>query len=442
MLNREEPGSGGPEGASALERLLGGRPVTAIRWGLERTRELLTAVGHPEKSFRAIHVGGTNGKGAASAMAETVLRASGRATGLYISPHLLRFGERIQVRGRPAPSGLVETCAASLLPAASGSDATLFEVVTALAFLVFGEAGVEVAAVEVGLGGRLDATNVLTPEACAVTSVSLEHTAWLGDTVEQVAGEKAGILKQGVPAALGPVPAAAGDVFEENAARVGAPLRRLGREARVEDVRVDRSGTGFRYVSEDRPGGLELSVPLPGVHQAFNAATALLALDATRFPPPAAAVRMGLERVRWPGRFQILDRRGGTWVVDVAHNPAALASTLDTLGRVGLPEPHVALLSILSDKDWGSMVASARAAGLPVVLTSAPSAPEERRWDPAAAHARSPEGTILEPGFAAALERARELAGRGTVLVAGSCSTAADALRALDATDEDQDQDI
>lgn len=427
--------TGGARAGTALARLLEGRPTSAIRWGLDRTRALLDAVGRPEESFRSLHVGGTNGKGAAAAAIESVLRASGRATGLYISPHLLRFGERIQVHGRPAPEGLVERCAAALLPAARESDATHFEALTALAFLVFREAHVEVAAVEVGLGGRLDATNVLRPEACAVTSVSLEHTAWLGDTVSEVAREKAGILKDGVPAALGPVPAEAGAVFEEVAREAGARLLRLGRDAHVEGVEVDRRGTRFRYVSGHRPEGLDLRVPLAGVHQAFDVATALLALDATAHAPAREALRRGLADLRWRGRFEVLERPDGTWVVDVAHNPAALASTLDTLERTGLPGPRAALVSILEDKDWRSMLAALRSAGIPAVLTSAPSAPAERRWDPARAHAAEPDGTTLEPDWPAALRTVRELAKGGTVLVAGSCSTAADALRALDATD-------
>jgi len=427
--------SPGAEAGTALALLLEGRPTSAIRWGLGRTRALLEAVGRPEESFRSLHVGGTNGKGAAAAAIESILRASGRVTGLYTSPHLLRFGERIQVRGRPAPEALVQRCAAALLPAARHSDATHFEVLTALAFLVFREARVEVAAVEVGLGGRLDATNVLCPEACAVTSLSLEHTDWLGDTLAEVAREKAGILKQGVPAALGPVPEEADAVFEEVARDVGTRLLRLGREARVEGVEVDRAGTRFRYVSGDRPEGLDLRVSLAGVHQAFDVATALLALDACADAPDARAVGRGLAGLRWRGRFEVLDRPDGTWVVDVAHNPAALASTLDTLERTDLPEPRVALVSILGDKDWRSMLAALRSAGIHAVLTSAPSAPAERRWDPARAHAAEPEETTLEPDWPSALRTVRELAGDGTVLVAGSCSTVADALRALDATD-------
>lgn len=435
MLTGIEEAEGEAGERPALERLLSGRPATAIRWGLGRTRALLESVGSPERSFRSVHLGGTNGKGAAAAAVESILRAGGRSTGLYISPHLLRFDERIQLGGRPAPAELIERCAARLLPGALDSGATHFEVLTALAFFVFGEAGIDVASVEVGLGGRLDATNVLSPEACAITSLALEHTAWLGDTLGKVAAEKAGIFKRGVPVALGPVPEAAGEVFEEEAARVGAPLRRLGREARIDGVEVDLRATHFRYLSVDRPGGLELSVPLSGVHQAFDVGTALLALEASPEQPSDREVREGLEGLHWRGRFEVLDRPDGTWVVDVAHNPAAVASLLDTLGRVELPAPRILVLAVLSDKDWPTMVASARAAGLPVLLTTAPSAPPERRWDPALVHASAPEETLLEASWPDALRRARELAGGGTVVVAGSCYTAADALRSLDATD-------
>ncbi len=404
-----------------------------MRWGLDRVRALLAAVGHPEGSFHAVHVGGTNGKGSVAAFVEGVLRADGRRTGLYTSPHLFRVEERIRIDGRPAPAELLESCATRLLEALPGSRATYFEAMTALGFLAFREAGVEWAAVEVGLGGRLDATNVLVPEACALTSLSLEHTEYLGDTLATVAAEKAGILKAGVPVAIGPVPEKAAVVMAEVGARVGAPTRWVGREAKVENLTVGRDGTSFEYVSDRRPAGLRVRVPLAGVHQAFNAATAILTLDSLPLCLSDEVVRFGLEAVRWRGRFEVLERPDGTWIVDVAHNPAAMASLLDTLCRVRPPRPRALLFAVLADKDWRSMLALARHEGLPVVLTSPPGAPPERRWEPAAAMEAASDSVVAD--FGAAMARARELAGAGTVVVCGSFHTAAEALRALDAAD-------
>jgi dihydrofolate synthase/folylpolyglutamate synthase len=405
-----------------------------MRWGLERTRDLLADLDHPETAFRAVHVGGTNGKGSAAAAIEAVLRADGRATGLYTSPHLFRVEERIRVDGQPADPELVERCAERVLEAAGSSSATYFEVLTVLGFLAFAEAGVKWAAVEVGLGGRLDATNVITPEACALTSVSLEHTAWLGDTLAEVAGEKAGIFKPGVPAVLGPLPEEALRVAEARASETGAPLLRLGRDATVEEVTVDAAGAAFLYRSRVRPGGLRVRIPLPGVHQVLNAGTALLALEALPLELPDENVCSGLAGVRWRGRFERVDGPGGEYVVDVAHNPAAMAALLDTLRRVAPSRPWVMVFAVLSDKDWRTMLESVRETGIRVVLTQAASAPPERRWEPSAAAAELPDA-VLEPDLGAALERARELAGPGTVLVAGSCHTVAEALEALEAGD-------
>lgn len=424
--------AGGPGPGTALARLLATRPLTAVRWGLERTRDLLERLGNPESTFEVVHVGGTNGKGSAAAAVEAVLRAGGHTTGLYTSPHLFSVEERIRVDGRLAPPDLLERCAERLLGVSRDSEATYFEVLTVLGLLAFAEAGVEWAAVEVGLGGRLDATNVLSPRVCALTSVSLEHTAWLGDTIAEVASEKAGIFKRGVPAVLGPLPPDATAVAEVAAETVGAPVLRLGRDATVSDVAVDARGTRFEYRSAARPGGLPVRVPLAGIHQAFNVGTALLALEALPLPLEDEVVRSGLAGLRWRGRFEVLERAEGTWVFDVAHNPAAIVVLLDTLRRSALPCPTAVLLAALADKDWRGMLASLREEGLPVVLTQADSAPAERRWDPAAVHGAAP-WTVLVESFREALGRARELAGPGTVVVTGSCHTVAEALEALDA---------
>lgn len=418
--------------AGTLEGLLTSRPLHAVEWGLERTRGMLRELGDPHTAFRSIHVGGTNGKGSATAMVASVLQSMGFRTGLYTSPELRETRDRYRVDGVALPQDLLDDCAARVAPLARTVGATFFEAATVLAFLAFRKTDVEWAAVEVGLGGRLDATNVLLPEACAVTGVALDHARYLGDELEDVAVEKAGILKPGVPCALGPLPERLLDVFRERAERDGARLRLLGRDARVEEVEVDLDGTSFRYVSEVRSAGLALRIPLPGAHQARNAGVALLALDSLTEPPPSSAVRDGLDAVRWRGRFEVLRRPDGHWILDAGHNPSSAAALVSTLEEVGPARPLVLVFSVLRDKPWGEMLATLESATSTTVLTVAPSSPEGRAWDPerAVRPARNPTEVVRD--FGAALSRARELAGGGTVLITGSCYAVGDALRRLE----------
>ena len=187
----------------ALDRLLNRRPAHRILWGLERTTAMLHSLGDPHRAFDSIHVGGTNGKGSTAALIESALRHGGRSTGLYTSPHLCEFAERIRIRGVPAESILLEDCAKDVLVAADIEDASFFEATTVLAFEAFRRSGCEAVVAEVGLGGRLDATNVLEPAVSVISSVDRDHANYLGDTLEAIAAEKAGILKPGVPAVVG-----------------------------------------------------------------------------------------------------------------------------------------------------------------------------------------------------------------------------------------------
>ncbi len=428
----QAPASPGRE-TGRLEEMLTSRPLTAVEWGLDRTHAMLDRLGRPERAFRALHVGGTNGKGSAASMMAAVLQADGRRTGLYTSPELLEMPDRFRVDGRPLPRDLLEACAARVGPVAREVDATFFEAATVLAFLAFREAGVGWAAVEVGLGGRLDATNVLHPRACAVTSVAREHVALLGETLEEIAGEQAGIFEAGVPAVLGPTPGPVEAVFRRRAAAVGAPLARLGGEASVSEVEVDAGGTSFLYTSRRFPDGRRFTVPLPGRHQADNAGVALMALERLDEPPSDRAMEEGLRGVRWRGRVERVRAPDGDWILDAGHNLAGVEALIDTLGRIGPRRPLVAVVAALRDKP-PEMLAPLAEAAEGLVLTVAPSAPDDRRWDPReAARATAGEGVEVVDGFAAALGRARELAGEGTVVVTGSCHTVGDALRRLDA---------
>ncbi|HEX2188890.1 MAG TPA: Mur ligase family protein, partial [Longimicrobiaceae bacterium] len=336
-----------------------GRTTGGIRWGLERTEELLAGVGDPHRRFRALHVGGTNGKGSVAALCEAALReaAPGRRVGAYTSPHLVRFAERIRVDGAPADDALLARCVERLRPDIERTGATFFEAATAVGFLCFAEAGVEVAVVEVGLGGRLDATNVLSPVATAVTNVARDHTEYLGGTREEIAREKAGIWKAGVPAVTAEADPGALGVLRDRAAAVGAPFWALDEAAAVEDVRVSAAGTAFRLRSAAW-GGRDVRTRLVGAHQARNAALAaeLLARLPAELRPGWEAVERGFAAARWPGRFQVEEVRGTTFVLDVAHNPAGVAALAATLDAVELPRPLVLVAGILSDKDWGEML--------------------------------------------------------------------------------------
>ncbi|HEX2203591.1 MAG TPA: folylpolyglutamate synthase/dihydrofolate synthase family protein [Longimicrobium sp.] len=415
-----------------------GRPTGGIRWGLERTEALLAGVGDPHRRFRSLHVGGTNGKGSVSALCEAALRAgdTSRTTGLYTSPHLVSFDERIRIGGKPVERELLLACEARLRPEIERSGATFFEATTAIAFLCFAEAGVDVAVVEVGLGGRLDSTNVIVPDAAAVTNVARDHVEYLGEGLEQIAGEKAGIFKAGVPAVVGEAEGAALDVLRARAAEVGAPLTVLDEAAAFRDVEVSLEGTRFRFDSK-RWGAREVAIPLVGAHQARNAALAaeLLGVLPDDLRPSWEAIESGFASVRWPGRMQV-ERRGGlTWIFDVAHNPAGVASLVSALDGLDLPRPVVLLTAILGDKAWDEMLPPLLERADAAILTLAPSSPPARRWNPGAVAEKIPPMRIpirVIPDLDAALQRATTLAPYGTIVVTGSVHTVGDALAALE----------
>lgn len=426
MLN-----AGANEG-DALDILLVRSPPARIVWGLARIRAMLESVGAPQHRFESILIGGTNGKGSVAVMTESLLRGHGFRTGLYTSPHLIAPAERIRIEGRRIGSTLLERCASDILPLAEQHGATFFESITAVAFLAFARAGVERAVIEVGLGGRLDATNILAPAACVITNVDLDHAEYLGDSLEQIGREKIGIVKAGTPVVTGSLPGPLNDIVADRAAGLAAPLFVLGRNVCVEDVETDRTGTEFTYRS---PWALErerFRIPLPGRHQAGNAALALAASEAAGVKLDAETSRIALSRVRWPGRFQILNRPEGTVVLDVAHNPAGARVLHETLEQVSLPAPLVGVIGILGDKPWRDMLEPVLRHTTAAVFTIPPSAPSSRLWDPEAA-SRSIPGHQIEvvSDFERAMNRARELAGDGTVLVTGSNHTVGDALRVL-----------
>jgi dihydrofolate synthase/folylpolyglutamate synthase len=414
--------------------------ASGVHWGLGRVERALAALGDPHRAATALHVGGTNGKGSVASMCASVLDAAGRRAGLYTSPHLCSVRERFQVAGRPLTEERLVAYADEIRDTVAGHELTFFEAATVLALYAFARENVDVQVVEVGLGGRLDATNVLVPAACAITNVALDHAEFLGDTLPLIGREKAGIFKVGVPAVTAENDPELIALFGEIAAALDVPLGLLDPERDLADVEVARDHTALT-VDTRHWGRLRLTTPLVGRHQASNAALAVRLLEQlpAELRPPLEAVLSGLDGVRWPGRDQIEVVDGTTWLLDVAHNTAGVGSLVQVLDRLDLPRPRVGLVGVLGDKDWRAMLPPLLARLDLAVLTQPTSAPEARRWNPydalGAVEATTGVGSSpveVETDFARALERARQEAGPGTVVVTGSCHTVGDALAALD----------
>ena len=342
------------------------------RPGLDRVRALAQAVGAPQDDLRLVSVAGTNGKGSVARIVAACLEEAGARTGLFVSPHLQHVGERAQVDGVIADESEMEHWVARVRPPAERLEATFFEVVTVAALLRFAAAGAAWAVLEVGMGGRLDATNAFDPEASLITTVGLDHMAVLGDTVERIAREKAGILRPGVPAVSSAAGTAAAVIAEE-AARVGTRVAFLGEAffASVSEMRWTGTTLAF-HDPELHPGPLRLVTPLVGRHQAANVAVAAAA--ALRLGIAPEKVARAVARARWPGRLERLPHEGRWFVLDGAHNPQAatvLAAALTELeGSV-----DTLVLGMSQDKDVQGVVAPLRGLARRVLTSRAASSP-------------------------------------------------------------------
>lgn len=384
--------------------------TTQIKFGLETTRALLEALGHPERQFESIHIGGTNGKGSTANLVADALSLRGLRTGLYTSPHLISFRERIVVDRVPISEAAVVAWLDQMRPVIEETGATFFEVTTALAFAHFAARGVDIAVVEVGLGGRLDSTNVLTPLVSCVTHVAIDHQRYLGESIEEIAREKAGIAKPGVPFVIGE-----GDSYRADLLATSAMEQSSG----AADVIVVPGEQLWQ-------GTLALSGP----HQRRNAAVASEILDALPDPirPDDATRAEAFATTTLPGRLE----RRGKWLYDVAHNPDGMLTLTTALREMQPPRPIHALVSILGDKDWPAMLVELDREIDYGVLTVAPTAVARgwdlewlSRWlaDPNRPPARA--RWHLEPDFERALVQVER--GAGTVLVTGSFHTVGDA---------------
>ncbi len=319
-------------------------------------------------------------------------------------------------------------------PAIEKIGATFFEATTAMAFDLFAQAGVQAAVVETGLGGRLDATNVVVPRVAGVTMIGIDHTDLLGGTLEGIAREKAGIFKRGAAAVIGePDPGIAGWLGEHALAAGSAPVVQVATTMAIREITVDAHGTHFRCVRAGDSEPISLRTPLIGRHQAANAATAIAMLDAggASYSVSNERVKEALARVSLAGRFQ----RHGRFIFDVAHNPAGAEVLATTLRSVSAPSPVTALVTVLADKDWRGMLAALAPVVDHFVLSVAPTAPASRLWDPAEAlaHARAAGWSAeLVPDFDAAIARAGETG--KTILITGSFHTVGDVMARLQVT--------
>jgi dihydrofolate synthase/folylpolyglutamate synthase len=397
-----------------------------VRPGLHRTLALLSHLGDPHLRVPVLHVAGTNGKGSVVAMLASALRWRGLRVGTYTSPHLVDFRERVVVDGTGIEPDEVVRFLSDHDAIIRELDATFFEVTTALAFDWFVRSSVDVAVVEVGLGGLLDSTNVVHPEAAAVVSVDIDHVEYLGESIGAIAREKGGIFKPGVPAIIGPTGEEATEALERSAREAGASdIIHAGQLVSEGSVRITANGTCFHT-----PNGTEICTPLVGEHQAGNAAVALATLNAAggAFEVDAEEASAAFAGVRLPGRFHRHDK----WLFDVAHNPAGARVLARTMTSAGVTDPVVALVAVLSDKDWHGIVEALAPHVSRFVFTEAPSAPAGRVWD-----ARGAAWWARDRGWNAEhvedFEEALEAAGRdaGMVLVTGSFHTVGDAMLRL-----------
>lgn len=325
------------------------------RLGLERTRELMRRLGNPQNDLRFVHVAGTNGKGSVCSMLSSVLRQAGYRTGLYTSPYLYRFNERMQCDGEDVTDGELIALAEQMAPVVAEMDEkpTEFELITAMAFLYFQQKQCDVVVLEVGLGGRLDATNVIAPpETAVITNIGLEHTEVLGDTLEKIAGEKAGILKAGSPVVLYGQSGEVEAVVRQRCAQLGCALT-VTDVQRQQLVSADLTGQTFHY--RDRAN---VRLGLLGTYQYHNAAVALDTVDMLRgrgWTISEEAIRRGLEQCVWPGRFEVLCRSPLT-LVDGAHNPNGMEELAACLGQYLPGKKPVVLLGVMADKNHRRMV--------------------------------------------------------------------------------------
>ena len=409
-------------------------------FNLDRMRSLLAALGDPQAKFPSVLIAGTKGKGSVAAFTESILRAAGYRTGLYTSPHLHDVRERFQIQRMPIPRAFFAEIMRTLRPQIERFPGiTFFEITTAIAFEYFARENVDLAVIEVGLGGRLDATNVLQPQVCAITALSYDHVELLGSTLDKIAAEKCGIIKAGVPLVCAPQPPAALQVVEQIAAQRGAVLQLVGRDWHYKRLSVKRTGQLCAVGRSNAPAA-EYELPLLGAHQVENAAVAVALaaeLRAAGWQLAEAAVAAGLRTVVWPARCELVPG-SPPYILDCAHNGESALRLRAAIKEHFPAQPYVLLFGAMQDKDIAGMFESLLPDAQAVVLTHATN-PRSLQLEAlgalAAPYARAVSTAATVPE---ALRRAAALAGpQALVLVTGSVALVGEARTALGFTDKE-----
>jgi dihydrofolate synthase / folylpolyglutamate synthase len=400
--------------------------LAKAEFNLDRMFALMEELGNPQAKYPIIHVAGTKGKGSVSALCASALQAAGYKVGLYTSPHLLDYCERIQINGEPISHKFMVELVEEIKPAvAKIPKLTTFEITTAIGFLAFAKQGCTAAAIEVGLGGRLDATNVIMPKVSVITSLSYDHMAVLGDTLAKIAGEKAGIIKQGVPVVSSPQKQEALEVLERVAKLMSSNFILVGKDVKFEALESSLDGQTFSLY----PSSFTLSIPLLGSHQLENAATAYTALKTSGIPISDEAIQKGFSQVKWRARFEIA-RREPPVIFDSAHNQDSFAKLSETL-ETYFPGKQVYLIFGASeDKNIPGMFAELKPKIKKLVVTRAdhPRALEPEKIIELAKQAglESEAVSPVESAFARALELSEK--DGSIVLSAGSMFVTAEVM--------------
>jgi len=419
--------------AEAVARLLAlrGGEYAGMRPGLERIEALLDALGRPERGYTLAQIGGTNGKGSISSMLAAILKADGRRVGLYTSPHLVSFRERIRVDGEAIPEDAVVDGVEALGTLIARVDATVFEATTALGLDHFAREGIDVAVLEVGLGGRVDSTTVGRPAVAVLGPIDFDHREFLGDTLTAIATEKAAIFRSGTAVSAAQPPEAAAVILAQ-ADRAGVPLLLEGRDVSatvrarsLDGQRIDCVGPGWRLD--------DLALGLLGAYQPGNA---LMAVTAARvLGASERAIRTGLALARWPGRFEVRRRPGGWLVLDGAHNPAGARALAASLEVYFGDTPMTLIFGVLRDKDAAGILQPLLGRARRVILTASAS---PRAAVPADLRALVPSSrpATVAPSIGEALALAEAPPADRLVCVAGSLALVGAVLANLDGTDK------
>lgn len=399
-----------------------------VKLGLDNVRELLSYLGDPHEKFRSIHVAGTNGKGSVCTFLSSALKEAGYKVGMYTSPHVVRYNERMQINGEEMSDERVMEYVNKIRPIAErmGEDPTnhptFFEFTTAMGFSYFADENVDIAVVEVGMGGRLDATNVITPEVSVITHLALEHTEHLGKTLERIAKEKAGIIKPGVPV----VSAEENPVIRRICDERGCELTVVEEEYPYERISFDTSGQKLWVGEPSR----EFEIPLLGSYQLQNAATAYAVLDLLRkggHDVPAEAIRRGFAAAKWPARLEIV-RKNPTVIIDSSHNPDGMRNLKDALLETTKKDHVTFVVGVMSDKDVSPMLEAIAPVAERIICTR----PDYwRAMDPEEIEREARklvDNVEVAPSVPDAIERAISLSGEDDVIcITGSIFMAGDA---------------